>query len=166
MSNEQLRNDMLQSMRRLASSVSVVTAIDDGEKYAMAATSVTSLSMNPPSLLVCVNKTTGMHQALDNGGDFAINVLSNDQQEVSAACGGKLTGEERFTVGNWTETSAGLPYLKDAQSVVVLEQDGRYEYGSHTIFIGKVKEIKNSEKVNPLLYVDGRYTTAAEAAEA
>ncbi|MRI34026.1 flavin reductase [Endozoicomonas sp. OPT23] len=166
MSNsEQLRNDMLQSMRRLASSVSVVTAVGDNEKHAMAATSVTSLSMDPPSLLVCVNKSTGMHQALDNGGDFVINVLGNDQQEVSAACGGKLKGEERFTVGNWTETTAGLPYLKDAQSVVVLEQDGRYEYGTHTIFIGKVKEIKNSDDVNPLLYVDGRYASV-EAAEA
>ncbi len=156
----------MQSMRRLASSVSVVSTTNGSDRHAMAATSVTSLSMDPPSLLVCVNKSTAMHEVLDEGVDFCINVLSQEQAEVSSACGGKLKGEERFTVGNWKEVDSGLPYLADAQSIVMLEQDGRYEYGSHTIFIGKVKEVKNSEEINPLIYVDGRYTTTAEAEEA
>lgn len=161
----ELKEPMLKSMRRLASSVAVVSTAKGQERHAMAATSVTSLSMDPPSLLVCVNKATAMHGALDDGGSFVINVLGQEQQEVSAACGGKLKGDERFTVGNWTTSSEGQPYLKDAQSVLVCEQDGRYEYGTHTIFIGKVKEIQNSDEVDPLIYVDGRYTTT-EAAEA
>ena len=165
-SSEPLKNQMMQSMRRLASSVAVVSSTNGQERHAMAATSVTSLSMDPPSLLVCVNKSTAMHDVLANGADFCINILSMEQQEVSSACGGKLKGEERFTVGNWEKSENGVPYLADAQSVVMLEQDGHYEYGTHTIFIGRVKEIQNSEEINPLIYVDGRYTTTAEEAEA
>ncbi|KEQ19625.1 hypothetical protein GZ78_06945 [Endozoicomonas numazuensis] len=161
-----MTNLMKQSMRRLASSVSVVSSTNGSERHAMAATSVTSLSMDPPSLLVCVNKSTAMHEVLDEGVDFCINVLSQSQAEVSSACGGKLRGEERFTVGNWKESASGLPYLADAQSVLFLEQDGRYEYGTHTIFIGRVKDVQNSEAIDPLIYVDGRYTTTTEPEEA
>ncbi|MET4693421.1 flavin reductase family protein [Endozoicomonas lisbonensis] len=161
-----LKSSMLQAMRRLASSVSVVSCSGKAERHAMAATSVTSLSMDPPSLLVCVNQSTAMHSALAEGADFCINVLSLEQQDVSVACGGRLRGEERFAFGNWAKSEGGLPYLADAQSVLMCVQDGRYDYGTHTIFIGRIKSIQNSEDVNPLVYVDGRYTTTAEAVEA
>ncbi|AMO55466.1 hypothetical protein GZ77_10040 [Endozoicomonas montiporae] len=165
-SENDLKGNMLQAMRRLASSVSVVSCAGDSERHAMAATSVTSLSMDPPSLLVCVNQSTAMHSALDEGADFCINILSLEQQEVSVACGGRLRGEDRFTVGNWVTTDRGLPYLSDAQSVLICAQDGHYDYGTHTIFIGRIKEIRNSDDVNPLVYVDGHYTTTAVSVEA
>ena len=163
---EAIMSLMKQSMRRLASSVSVVSSTNGSERHAMAATSVTSLSMDPPSLLVCVNKSTAMHDVLDEGVDFCINILSQEHAEVSSACGGKLRGEERFTVGNWKESENGLPYLADAQSAIFLQQDGRYEYGTHTIFIGRVTHALNSDDIDPLVYVDGRYTTTEEAEEA
>ena len=163
-SPEDLKAQMLQSMRRLASSVSIISSGNGSERHAMAATSVTSLSMDPPSLLVCVNQSTAMHGALDDGADFCVNVLSRDQEEVSVVCGGKVKGEERFNTGKWQTSKQGLPYLADSQSVLVCEQDGRYSYGTHTIFIGRIKEIRNSADVSPLIYVDGRYTTSVEAA--
>lgn len=165
-SENDLKSSMLQAMRRLASSVSVMTCADGTERHAMAATSVTSLSLDPPSLLVCVNRSNAIYSALNKGADFCINVLSLEQEEISVACGGKLRGKERFTVGDWSQAEAGLPYLANAQSVLICAQDGRYDYGTHTIFIGRIKSIQNSDDVNPLVYVDGRYTTTAEAVEA
>ncbi|GAA4883663.1 flavin reductase family protein [Ferrimonas pelagia] len=157
---------MLQAMRRLASSVSIVSASNGEQRHAMAATSVTSLSMDPPSLLVCVNKNTAMHGLLEEGTDFCINILSHEQQEVSVMCGGKARGEARFETGNWATSEGGLPYLEDAQSAVICQQDGKFEYGTHTIYIGRIQSIQNSELVSPLIYVDGVYTTSAEAATA
>ncbi len=107
-----------------------------------------------------------MHALLEEGVDFCVNILSRDQEEVSAMCGGKAHGEDRFLTGNWKDSEEGLPYLSDAQSVLICEQDGKYSYGTHTIYIGRIKQIQNSEEISPLIYVDGRYTTSAEAVTA
>ena len=163
---EPLKEEMLQSMRRLASSVTVISSANGEQRHAMAATAVTSLSVEPPSLLVCVNQSTAMHALLEEDVDFCVNILSRDQEEVSAMCGGKAHGEERFLTGNWKSSEEGLPYLSDAQSVLICEQDGKYSYGTHTIYIGRIKQIQNSEEISPLIYVDGRYTTSAEAVTA
>ena len=76
------------AMRRIAATVTIVTA-DDGERYhGMTATAVTSLSMEPPSLLVCINKKAFLHDILLRAGNFCINVLHQDQAELSAAFSG------------------------------------------------------------------------------
>lgn len=64
------------ALRRLASTVSIVTCRHDGCNHAMTATAVSALSMDPPSMLVCVNRSAGFHNALDQASEFAINILS------------------------------------------------------------------------------------------
>ncbi|WP_299732860.1 flavin reductase family protein [uncultured Endozoicomonas sp.] len=160
--NESLKEQMLQSMRRLASSVTIISTANGQQRHAMAATAVTSLSMDPPALLVCVNRSTAMHDLLEEGRDFCVNILSREQEAVSVMCGGKAHGEDRFLTGNWEENRDGIPFLSDAQSVLVCQQDGKYDYGTHTIYIGRISAIQNSHEVNPLIYVDGRYTTSEQ----
>ena len=160
--NEPLKEQMLQSMRRLASSVTIISSAKGQQRHAMAATAVTSLSVEPPSLLVCVNRSTAMHALLEEGQDFCVNILGREQEAVSVVCGGKAHGEERFLTGNWQMNAEGLPYLSDAQSVLICEQDGKYDYGTHTIYIGRIREIQNSDDVSPLIYVDGGYTTSEQ----
>lgn len=161
MSNEleQLQSAMKQAMRRLAGSVCVVSTRSGDTRNAMSATAVTSLSMDPPSLLVCVNKAAPFHEAIADGGDFYVNVLKADQTELSAACGGKLQGEEKFTVGAWGANEDGVPFLEDALASLLCKSDGRFEYGTHTIFVGRVEDIRVAETIEPLLYVDGSYAT-------
>ena len=144
------------ALRRLASAVAVVTCRDGQRRHAMTATAVNALSMEPPSMLVCVNRAAAFHAAISRAQEFAINILHRDQVPVSVACGGKARGEERFGVGEWGEEN-GAPVLAHAQARIVCARESRFDYGSHTIFIGRVTSVGIDGALDPLIYVDGRY---------
>ncbi|MGH1487034.1 MAG: flavin reductase family protein [Cellvibrionaceae bacterium] len=147
-------------MRRLASGVCVVTTEADGVRYAMTASSVTSLSDEPASLLVCVNKVAAMQPYLTKGQPIAVNILSSDQQLVSNKCAEKEAGEERFSVGTWlTDEKTNLPYLSDAQATFFCSVDNdNYEYGTHQIVVGRLIDAVVPEiEVDPLIYLNGNY---------
>ena len=147
-----------QALRRLATTVCVISSRHEGERFLMAATAVEAMSMDPPSMLVCVNRSASIHAPLAAGADFAINVLSADQEDISRLCGGGAKGDDRFACGDWRDGPGGLPLLGGAQANVVCKQDGRFAYGTHTIVIGRVQSVTVGDIVDPLLYVDGRYT--------
>jgi flavin reductase (DIM6/NTAB) family NADH-FMN oxidoreductase RutF len=145
------------ALRRLASSVAVVTCRDDQTRHAMTATAVNAMSMQPPSMIVCVNRSAAFHAAVSRAGSFAINILHRNQVEISMGCGGGARSEDRFGYGAWGE-EAGVPVLTDAQAHVVCAKEAKFDYGSHTIFIGRVTSIGVHGEVDPLIYVDGKYT--------
>jgi flavin reductase (DIM6/NTAB) family NADH-FMN oxidoreductase RutF len=152
-------------MRRLAASVVVVTARDSsGARHAMAASAVTSLSMEPPSLLVCVNRTASIYSVLAGGGHYCINILAGSHEPLSVICSGKEKGEARFAVGDWRDDpDTKTPFLADAQASLICAIDGVHHYGTHGIFIGKVQRVHLHGDVYPLIYVDGRYTSVVQA---
>ncbi len=155
-----LAEDLRLGMRRLASGVCVVTTKVGNDRYAMTASSVTSLSDDPASLLVCVNKTAAIQPFLVKGQPLAINILGVEQQDVSNKCAQKDAGEERFSVGDWVQhETTSLPYLQTAQAVFLCEVDNEnHEYGTHQIVIGRLTDVIIPEvDVNPLIYVDGKY---------
>ncbi|SDH71354.1 flavin reductase family protein [Pseudomonas panipatensis] len=160
MSQDNLKTDMLQAMRRLAKSVTIITTSDGRERFAMSATAVDSLSTEPPSLLICVNKTASLHAALEGGADFCVNILGQEQEHLSHLCSGPVKGEGRFASGDWQTSAGGVPYLADAQATLLCRQDGRFSYGTHTVFIGLIQEIRHTPEITPLIYVNGTYTTA------
>lgn len=149
---------MREGLRRLAKAVVVITCEQDGTRYAMAATAVSELSMEPPSLLICVNRNASLFVPLSAGADFAVNILHSSHETVSAACSGKLKGEARFEQGQWARSTLGPPYLQDAQASFVCRSDRQVDYGTHGIFIGQVVDVLSHGAVDPLIYVDGRYT--------
>jgi flavin reductase (DIM6/NTAB) family NADH-FMN oxidoreductase RutF len=153
---EPLIADAKLALRRLASSVSVVTCRHKGRNYAMTATAVSAVSMDPPSMLVCVNRSGGFHDALDQASEFAINVLSRAHVDISKLCSGGASGERRFEIGYW-DTRAAAPVLVDAQAAIICRKDKGFQYGSHTVFMGPVISISMNGDVDPLIYVDGRY---------
>jgi flavin reductase (DIM6/NTAB) family NADH-FMN oxidoreductase RutF len=145
-------------MRRLAASVCVITACDNrGQRQAMTATAVTSVSDNPASLLVCVNRQTTLHTILAAGGSFAVNVLDSTQASISVQCANGEAGEARFAHGDW-DTHHQLPYLRDAQAVFFCDSATNMTHGTHLIAIGNIREVLVSNTpVNPLLYANGQY---------
>ncbi|MFT5118066.1 MAG: flavin reductase (DIM6/NTAB) family NADH-FMN oxidoreductase RutF [Kiritimatiellia bacterium] len=147
-------------MRRLAAGVCVVSTKVDGQSFAMTATSVTSVSDEPASLLVCINKETSMQPVLVMGQVFVVNVLSQAQQNVSNVCAGRGDMDERFSVGDWQQGHNDTPYLVDAQASFFCRVDNdQYLYGTHQIVIGRLeKVIVSDEAVNPLIYINGGYT--------
>jgi len=157
---QQLMSDAKRALRRLASSVSVVTCRRGGRNYAMTATSISSLSMAPPSMLVCVNRSAVFHGAMQEAREFAINVLSRAHVDVSKICAGGPGPENRFDVGAW-ETGGLAPVLADAQAAIICVKEKKLEYGSHTVFLGRILSISVNGDVDPLIYVDGQYTGRA-----
>jgi flavin reductase (DIM6/NTAB) family NADH-FMN oxidoreductase RutF len=158
-----LKKALRAGMRRLASGVCVISTQAEGEKYAMTASSVTSLSDEPASLLVCVNQQASMQSILTFGQPFVVNLLSSDQEAISNLCAGQ-EGQKRFSLGNWQETDKGLPYLEDAQASFIcrVDNDGDY-YGTHQIVIGRLENVLLSEvPIAPLIYLDGRYRRLAD----
>ncbi len=149
---------MRDGLRRLAKAVVVITCEHEGTRFAMAATAVSELCIEPPSLLICVNRTASLYVPLSTGANFAVNILHSSHETVSAACSGKLKGEARFEQGQWASSSLGPPYLEDAQASFVCRNDRQVDYGTHGIFIGEVVDVLSHGAVDPLIYVDGRYT--------
>ena len=156
-----LRDDMLKAMRRMARSVAVISCRHGERRYSMSVTAVDSLSADPPSLLICINRNASIYPPLDAGADFCINLLAADQRDSAVVCSGRLTGEARYTSGEWEDDLLGVPSLRDAQANLFCQQDGRFDYGTHAVFIGRLREVRLAGEVSPLVYVDGAYTTSA-----
>lgn len=155
---EKVIDDFRQAMRRLAATVTVVSCIDDaGVRHGMTATAVTSLCLSPPSLLVCVNRSSAFHARIECATFYSVNLLRTGQEDVSTAFGGRLKGEERFSVGNWNADATGTPYLEDAQATILCSMSEFKAFCTHTIFIGEVKHVRFGQEVSPLLFQNGGF---------
>lgn len=155
-----LAENFRSGMRRLASGIAVISSQKNGVRYAMTVSSVTSLTDNPASLLICINENAAMYPVLDKGKTFAVNLLGNHQQAVSNLCAKKDCGESRFSEGQWLQhPQLGLPYLKDSEAVFFCKVDNDLiKYGSHRVVFGRITEINLSDSpVDPLIYLDGAY---------
>lgn len=154
---EELPGQFRAAMRRLAASVAIVAARGPDGPVGMAATSITSLTVDPPAVLVCVNRATVLHGLLVPTAGFSVNLLARDQQDVSAAFGGGMPQDQRFGVGAWRDGHGGLPELAGAQANLSCVIDSMLAYGTHSIVIARVLRCAVSETVAPLIYQDGAY---------
>jgi flavin reductase (DIM6/NTAB) family NADH-FMN oxidoreductase RutF len=146
------------AMRTLTSAVCVVSTAHAECRFGMTATAVTSLSADPPSLLICVNRTASLHRPLIASRRFCLNVLHAHQTALAESFGGGRSGEDRFRCGLWTASQDGVPCLEDAQANVFCDVDAVHPYATHSVVIGRVVAVRVSGTITPLLYQDGRYT--------
>ncbi|TKC88087.1 flavin reductase family protein [Trinickia terrae] len=144
-------------MRRVASTVTIVTAADELRHHGMTMTAVSSLSMAPPSMIVCVNQSTLLHEVLLSARHFCVNVLRHDQSSISTAFSGAVSADERFNVGAWRRHADGPGYLDDAQANVFCRKVAAMPFGTHTIFVGTATEVLLNEDAEPLLYRNAAY---------
>ena len=156
MQNSDLKKTFLDSMRAVTSTVNVISASCEGERHAMTATSVTSLSLDPPSMLVCVNKDASIHKILSKGSHFSINILSSSQRELAEVCSNSDEGESRFVNESWKDQGSYI-YNADALSTLFCSKLNEVDHTSHTIFIGRVEKAINNDELKPLLYGMGGY---------
>jgi flavin reductase (DIM6/NTAB) family NADH-FMN oxidoreductase RutF len=128
---------------------------DDGYLNAITVSSVTSISMDPPSLLICINKSARIHDTLKIGSEFCINLLNKDQEELSNICSDEDSYDERFNDKNWN--TKGVPFLANAQANIFCKVDKLSSYHTHTIVVGLVEDANYSDEISTLTYVDGNY---------
>jgi len=151
-----LQDNFRKAMRSYIYSVSVMSSIDAKGTYnAITVSSVTSVSLDPPSLLVCINKTAGIHDSIEEGSSFCINLLNKNQEDISNLCSSFQEEGDRFEGYQWDLN--GIPFLKDAQANIFCTVDKLISYHTHTIVIGHVTDSKSNDEINTLTYVDGKY---------
>ena len=155
-----LAHDFKQAMRRVASTVNVITVCVGGEPMGITATAMSSLSLDPPSLLICINRTASLHSPLEDVSHFCVNVLHRSQQDIAQMFADKTRREVRFAQG-WLVDCDRPPRLAEAQAAILCRRIKHFPYGTHSIFIGEVEEVAVRGDVDPLVYVDGRYGGAA-----
>lgn len=134
-----------QAMRRLAGGVAVLSLCgDDGMPLGMAATSVVSLSLDPPSLLFCVNLGATIAPLVTPGRAVAVNILAGAQADVAHVFGGMTAakGTHRFASGNWTRGEDGAPVLQDARCVVECRVDETLDRFTHRIVIALARHVR------------------------
>jgi flavin reductase (DIM6/NTAB) family NADH-FMN oxidoreductase RutF len=153
--------DFKGAMRRLAASVTVISVKNGDKRHGMTATAVTSVSMDPPSLLICVNRKTWLHSLLDDADGFCVNVLHHEHKDVSHAFAGGLEGDERFRIAEWASNDHGVPYLVGAQSNIFCNKKLVTPYASHSIIVGEVSDVKLRPDISPLVFRDGSYAMCA-----
>lgn len=146
------------AMRTVASTVTILSTADVyGARHGMAATAVVSVSMEPPSLLICVNHGASIHAPLIERGRFCVNVLTTEHEELVSAFSGRLKGAKRFELGDWREESDGMCYLHDAQCNLFCDVDCVIPFATHSIIIGRVIAVRVAECIAPLIFADGKF---------
>ena len=134
----------------------VVTCLNgDREPIGLTANSFTSLSMDPPLLLVCVAKQAASAGPLSMAEHFAVNVLQTGQQPASITFSTRV--EDRFGCTPWGMGEHGVPILLDSLSVFECARHAIHEGGDHFILVGEVKKATFEPGLDPLLYFRGSY---------
>jgi flavin reductase (DIM6/NTAB) family NADH-FMN oxidoreductase RutF len=148
---------LAEAMRRFATSVSIISAGDRDRRYAMTATAVASVSLNPESMLVCVNRNTLFSSVIADLDRFCVNVLTANQITQSRDCAGGLPQDNRVNDREWEILEDGMAILKGAQVSILCRKSRSFDYGTHVILIGDVYRILLNGINDPLLYMDGKY---------
>ncbi|ASW04154.1 flavin reductase family protein [Paraburkholderia aromaticivorans] len=145
-------------MRRHASGVSLITTQLGNVKAGLIATSVSSVCMDPPTLLVCVNRSSSAHDPLNQVGKFCVNLLDAHASDIASQFSNPERRQERFHASEWFTLQSSAPVLHSAIAAFDCSVVERLAYHSHTIFIGRVHRVHlGTEEFAPLIYMDGRY---------
>jgi len=157
------------AMRQMAGGVCIITAGQGRERTGATVTSATALSVDPPTMIVAINRRSSSFPTIQAYGHFCINILSHDQQAIADRFAGKsgLKGPERYQHAEWTTLASGAPVLLDALAAIDCAVEEVIERHSHAIFIGRALSIGTRETTrshpedtaDPLVYANGQYRT-------
>ena len=139
-----------------ATGVTVVTCLNgDGQPAGLTVNSFTSVSLDPPLLLVCLAKHAASAASLIEAPHFAVNVLQTGQQPASIRF--STRDEDRFGATPWSCGEDGAPILKDSLGVFECERHAVHDGGDHHMLIGRVVKASFDAGLDPLLFFRGRY---------
>ena len=148
-----------QFMRNFPQGVTVVTTSYDGRFWGITVSSFTSISLEPPLVMVAISKTAPSHGAFTSSGMFAVNLLAQDQNWVSDIFAGRVEGAEKFEKVDYSLSGSGLPLIAGAVGYLECRTWRMYEGGDHTIILGEVVEGSVTRGEKPLVYYNRGYTS-------
>lgn len=146
------------AMRRMPGPVALVTTTDPATSdYAgLAASAVIPVSMDPPAMLVAVNRNASAHAAIERAGRFCLNLLCNSQTDLVALFASSARRAERFAGDRW-QVHDGLPYLPGACFSIFCSVAETKVFGTHELFIGTVGEVLTGTGTDPMGWIEGGF---------
>ncbi len=140
------------AMAGIASSVHLVTARRGDERVGRTATSVLSLSAQPPAILISIDIVSRLADIIAKTGCFSLATLAEGQDAVADAFAGRVPAERRFDIGDWAAWPSGQPHLKGSATNLDCDVIGAMETGTHVLFAGAVIEAETDTSKKPLLW--------------
>lgn len=151
-----------QGMRHLAGAISVITADFQGTRSGLTVTSVSSVSVEPPELLVCVNVQASAWPLIEKSGRFGVNVLQAEQEHLAMrfAGAGGVKGEQRYDNAQWSQHH-GVWLLDEASAAFACEVEEIVMCHSHAVVVARVLHVQTvlENMPSPLLYWQGQFGT-------
>ncbi|RST61159.1 flavin reductase [Siminovitchia terrae] len=149
MDSREFRN----TLGHFATGVTVITTTNGMENIGLTANAFSSVSLEPPLILVCIDKKASSIEALKKDRPFVVNIL---QQEQEAECWGfAKRGQDKFAGVSYTISEDGVPMLQGNLATIECHVDEIFEGGDHYIITGKVKKANYDKEKNPLLFFRG-----------
>lgn len=145
------------AMRRHAAGVCLITGGAGDTLNGMAVTSATSFSMDPPSVLVCLNQDAGLTPLVRQTGRFGLTILGAGHAQIAARFSRKPSGSTRFDEGDWTIEDGRMPSLADAVANLSCVIEGELVFATHVALIGRVIDVDLGKTGASLIYRDGAY---------
>lgn len=155
-----------ESMRFLAGGVCILATNSDGDWYGLTITAVCSLTIDPPSLVACVNRNTGTHSVMCRTKRVSINVLANNQMDLAKLFSSSVVrGTKRFDKARWVEMASGVPALRDALVVLDCEVVQQLPVGQHSVFFCEVKDVAIQAEKGALVHFNRKFVAVQLAHE-
>jgi flavin reductase (DIM6/NTAB) family NADH-FMN oxidoreductase RutF len=142
------------AMSQFASGVTVVTTENEGTRYGMTVASFASLSLHPPLVLVCIEKSVKTHEAIASAGKFGVSILAKDQADLSNRFASRR--DDKFEGVGIRTGELGVPLLDGAICTLECRLHTTLPGGDHSIFVGEVVDAQTIETA-PLLYFRSGY---------
>jgi len=160
------RDAFLQAMRRAATGVTVVATDGPAGRHGCTVSAMSSVSADPPSLLVCVHQKSPVAQAIAANGVFSVSLLGADHRQVSEVFAGRVRTEIgcKFACGLWGRLRTGAPVLADAPAAFDCQVAETVAVGSHIVVIGRVVATRTDAATDqPLVYANQSYRALGAA---
>lgn len=145
-------------MRRWSSGITIVTAQHNGQRHGMTVSSFTSVSLQPPIVLVCIDQSTRTHNLIQDSGQFAACILHRDQREISDRFAGRMPDiPDRFEGLEVEKTRGGLIVPAGCLASMDCRLVATQPLGRSTVFMAEVGSVKLGSEGPPLLYYNQDY---------
>jgi flavin reductase len=159
-----LRARFRSSLRLVASTVALVTTAHGNRRAGLTATAACSLSVDPPLMLVCVNRRSNTHGFIRQSDRFCVNYLPTHHYELAQLFALQVQDSDaKFSIGSWGTSPLGNPILLDSLATIECKVHRRIDEGTHSIFIGAVLDVTARSGSEPLVYVQGGFAALDRA---
>lgn len=147
--------DFRSALSRFASGVTVVTTRDEsGKLFGITVSAFCSVSLEPPLVLICIEKSTGSHHAFEQSGRFTVNILSSNETGISEHFASLI--EDKFAGVEHAVDEHGVPILPGSLATLQCKLFRALDGGDHSIFLGEVEHVIVRD-ADPLIYYKGGY---------